>query len=79
MHTPPLFQRLGWEIIICQFLKVKIEAGYGSRTRLTALGRLGTTDIPIPHEYDFITDGHRKQGHKGIMCWVPVISCKIPS
>src|SRR5436190_24154493 len=24
------------------------EAGYESRTRLTALGRLGTADIPIP-------------------------------
>jgi hypothetical protein len=26
------------------------EAGYGSRTRLTALGRLGTADIPIPRD-----------------------------
>src|SRR5687768_9346425 len=27
---------------------LRVRAGYGSRTRLTALGRLGTADIPIP-------------------------------
>src|SRR5215510_10303825 len=31
------------------FQKKPGKAGYGSRTRLTALGRLGTADIPIPH------------------------------
>ncbi|MCY2940135.1 MAG: hypothetical protein NTV50_00525 [Planctomycetota bacterium] len=31
-----------------------------------ALGRLGTTDIPIPHINNFINAGHRNQGHKRI-------------
>src|SRR5437588_1879687 len=34
------------------------RAGYGSRTRLTALGRLGTADIPIPqHPKSYSRDG----------------------
>ena len=32
------------------FDEVNCKAGYGSRTRLTALGRPGTADIPIPHQ-----------------------------
>ena len=31
-------------------LALNQRAGYGSRTRLTALGRLGTADIPIPRQ-----------------------------
>src|SRR5262245_49183352 len=37
-----------------------VIAGYGSRTRLTALGRLGTTDIPIPRTSRIIAAGRRR-------------------
>lgn len=41
----------------------KTRAGYESRTRFTALGRLGTTGIPIPQQGKSYRVGPRRQVH----------------